>query len=114
MEEVAHEAVVNYREPTQPNPGYNEGFVVRSVRPKGKRCCQKDIECILSLNVTAAFMNDSGKLMDDAKEAIPPRLRYKPREFFQTLAEARFLPGILFRIVGKIDDPGSSLDVAER
>jgi len=26
----AHEAVVIYCEPTQPNPGYNEGFVVRS------------------------------------------------------------------------------------
>jgi hypothetical protein len=37
-EAVAHEAVVNYREPTQPNPGYNEGFVVRSARPKGKEC----------------------------------------------------------------------------
>ena len=30
VEAVAHEAVVNYREPTQPNPGYNEDFVVRS------------------------------------------------------------------------------------
>jgi len=37
-EAVAHEAVVNYREPTQPNPGYKEGSVVRSVRPKGERC----------------------------------------------------------------------------
>ncbi len=37
-EEVAHEAVVNYREPTQPNPGYNEADAVRSVRPKGKKC----------------------------------------------------------------------------
>jgi hypothetical protein len=37
-EEVAYEAVVNYREPTQPNPGYNETDAVRSVRPKGKRC----------------------------------------------------------------------------
>jgi hypothetical protein len=35
---VAHEAVVYYREPSQPNPGYNESFVVRSARPKGKRC----------------------------------------------------------------------------
>jgi hypothetical protein len=33
---VAHEAVVNYREPTQPNPGYNEADVVRSARPEGK------------------------------------------------------------------------------
>jgi hypothetical protein len=32
-EEVAHEAVVNYREPTQPNPSYNEADAVRSVRP---------------------------------------------------------------------------------
>jgi hypothetical protein len=32
-EAVAHEAVVIYRKPTQPNPGYNEGFVVRSARP---------------------------------------------------------------------------------
>ncbi|MGB6338798.1 MAG: hypothetical protein WBF32_03410, partial [Candidatus Aminicenantaceae bacterium] len=31
VEEVAHEAVVNYREPTQPNPGYNEADVVRWV-----------------------------------------------------------------------------------
>ncbi|MGB3862529.1 MAG: hypothetical protein WA915_10620 [Candidatus Aminicenantaceae bacterium] len=31
VEEVAHEAVVNYREPTQPNPGYNEADAVRSV-----------------------------------------------------------------------------------
>ncbi|MEE9501481.1 MAG: hypothetical protein V3V48_05365 [Candidatus Aminicenantaceae bacterium] len=38
VEAVAHEAVVNYREPTQPNPGYNEGFDVRSTRPKGKKC----------------------------------------------------------------------------
>jgi hypothetical protein len=38
VEEVAHEAVVNYREPTQPNPSYNEADAVRSVRPKGKRC----------------------------------------------------------------------------
>ena len=30
VEVVAHEAVVNSREPSQPNPGYNEGFVVRS------------------------------------------------------------------------------------
>ncbi len=41
VEAVAHEAVVNYREPTQPNPGYNEGFVVRSARPKGKECRHK-------------------------------------------------------------------------
>ena len=34
---VAHEAVDNYCEPTQPNPGYNEAAVVRSVRPKGKK-----------------------------------------------------------------------------
>ena len=38
VEAVAHEAVVNYREPSQPNPGYNEGFVVRSARLKGKKC----------------------------------------------------------------------------
>ena len=37
---VAHEAAVNYREPTQPNPGYNEADVGRSVRPKGKKCRQ--------------------------------------------------------------------------
>jgi len=30
---VAHEAVVNYREPSQPNPGYNEADAVRLVRP---------------------------------------------------------------------------------
>jgi hypothetical protein len=40
VEAVAHEDVVNYLEPTQPNPSYNEGFVVRSVRPEWKRCCQ--------------------------------------------------------------------------
>jgi hypothetical protein len=40
VEEVAHEVVVNYYEPTQPNPSYNEADAVRSVRPKGKRCCQ--------------------------------------------------------------------------
>ncbi len=34
VEEAAHEAVVNYREPTQPNP-------VRSARPKGKECRHK-------------------------------------------------------------------------
>ena len=33
VEAVAHEAVVNYCKPTQPNPGYNEGSVVRSARP---------------------------------------------------------------------------------
>lgn len=49
-EAVAQEAVVNYREPTQPNPGINEGFVVRSAgrlgrRPKGKRCRHKNGEC---------------------------------------------------------------------
>ncbi|MEE9502546.1 MAG: hypothetical protein V3V48_10760 [Candidatus Aminicenantaceae bacterium] len=33
---VAHEAVVNYREPTQPNPGCNEDFVVRSARRQVK------------------------------------------------------------------------------
>jgi hypothetical protein len=31
VDAVAHEDVVNYFEPTQPNPSYNEGFVVRSV-----------------------------------------------------------------------------------
>ncbi len=30
VEEVAHDAVVIYSEPSQPNPGYNEDFVVRS------------------------------------------------------------------------------------
>ncbi|MGB6864830.1 MAG: hypothetical protein WBE11_04005 [Candidatus Aminicenantaceae bacterium] len=38
VEEVAHEAVVNYREPSQPNPGYNEADVVRSARTKCKKC----------------------------------------------------------------------------
>ena len=38
VEEVAHEAVVNYRKPTQPNPGYNEADVVRSARTKCKKC----------------------------------------------------------------------------
>ncbi len=33
VEAVAHEAVVNCTQ-----VGYNEGFVVRSARPKGKRC----------------------------------------------------------------------------
>ena len=37
-EEAAHEAVVNYREPTQPNPGCNEADAARSSRPKGKKC----------------------------------------------------------------------------
>ena len=32
VEEVAHEAVVNYRKPTQPNPGHNEADAVRSAR----------------------------------------------------------------------------------
>ncbi|MGB3863243.1 MAG: hypothetical protein WA915_14280 [Candidatus Aminicenantaceae bacterium] len=38
VEEVAHEAVVNYREPTQPNPGYTDADAMRSVRLEGKRC----------------------------------------------------------------------------
>jgi hypothetical protein len=38
VEAVAHEDVVNYLEPTQPNPSYNEADAVRLVRPKGKRC----------------------------------------------------------------------------
>ncbi len=38
VEEVAHEAVVVYCEPTQPNPGCNETDAVRSARPKGKEC----------------------------------------------------------------------------
>jgi hypothetical protein len=37
-EELAHEDVANYLEPTQPNPSYNEADAVRWVRPKGKRC----------------------------------------------------------------------------
>jgi hypothetical protein len=37
-EAAAHETVVNYREPTQPNPGCNEADAVRSARPKGKKC----------------------------------------------------------------------------
>ena len=37
VEAVAHEAVVYYREPSQPNPGYNEGFVVRSAGRLGRR-----------------------------------------------------------------------------
>jgi hypothetical protein len=37
-EVVAHEAVVNYREPSQPNPGYNEAAVERLACPKGKNC----------------------------------------------------------------------------
>jgi hypothetical protein len=40
-EEVAHEAVVNYREPTQPNPGCNEADAVRSTCPWGKKCRHK-------------------------------------------------------------------------
>jgi hypothetical protein len=38
VEAVAHEEVMRDLEPTQPNPGCNEGFAARSVRPKGKRC----------------------------------------------------------------------------
>ena len=37
-EEMAHEAVVNDSEPSQPNLGYNEADAARSVRPKGKKC----------------------------------------------------------------------------
>ena len=32
-EEVAHEVIVYYYEPTQPNPGYDEADAVRLVRP---------------------------------------------------------------------------------
>jgi len=39
--------------------GYNEGFVVRSACPKGKRCCQKYIECLYNINLAADFMNNS-------------------------------------------------------
>jgi hypothetical protein len=39
VKEVAHEVVVNYYEPTQPNPSYNEADAVR--------------------NVSAAFMDNS-------------------------------------------------------
>jgi len=35
---AAHEAVKNYREPSQPNPGCNDADAVRSARPKGKKC----------------------------------------------------------------------------
>jgi hypothetical protein len=38
---------------------YNEADAVRSVRPKGKRCCQYDIERFLNLSMAAAFMNNS-------------------------------------------------------
>jgi len=41
-EEVAHEAVVIYREPSQPNPGYNEAanppHPAILARLKGKKC----------------------------------------------------------------------------
>jgi hypothetical protein len=33
VEEVAHEVVVYYYEPTQPNPSYYEADAVRLVRP---------------------------------------------------------------------------------
>ena len=37
VEAVAYEVVVNYREPSQPNPGYNEDFVVNSAGRLGRR-----------------------------------------------------------------------------
>ena len=55
--------------------------------------------------VSADFINNSERLLDDLEDPIPPSLRYEVNEFFHSLPKTRLEIRIPFGIIGEINDP---------
>jgi len=61
---------VNYRKPPQPNPGYNEDFVVRSAGRLGRRPKGKKMSIINEMDIEKGIIRMAHRKNKDSYEIV--------------------------------------------